>query len=65
LEAGHDTEPTDAAAQPVFHRRLLSKYVGTFEVMPLRWFPRSPSGKVRRPEIEAAFRQRQARLGTA
>lgn len=44
---------------------ILSKYVGTFEVMPLRWFPRSPSGKVRRPEIEAAFRQRQARLGAA
>lgn len=38
---------------------IISKYVGKFEIMPLASFPRTESGKIKRPEIEAAFRQRQ------
>jgi acyl-coenzyme A synthetase/AMP-(fatty) acid ligase len=39
---------------------VVSRHVRTFEIMPLPWFPRSASGKVQRPEIEAAFRRRQS-----
>jgi long-chain acyl-CoA synthetase len=38
---------------------VVSRHVRTFEIMPLPWFPRSASGKVQRPEIEAAFHRRQ------
>jgi acyl-coenzyme A synthetase/AMP-(fatty) acid ligase len=37
---------------------MLATYVRSFEVLPMRWFPRSESGKVRRPAIEVAFRHR-------
>lgn len=40
---------------------ILQQLVSTFQVMALPWFPRTGSGKVRRHEIAAAFRQRQAR----
>jgi acyl-coenzyme A synthetase/AMP-(fatty) acid ligase len=40
---------------------VLSEHVGTFVIMPLRRFPRTESGKVKRREIEVAFHQRPAR----
>jgi tetratricopeptide (TPR) repeat protein len=36
---------------------ILSQSVRTFEIMPLRWFPRTDLGKIKRREIEAAFRR--------
>jgi acyl-coenzyme A synthetase/AMP-(fatty) acid ligase len=39
---------------------ILRRYTGGFEIMPLRKFPRTESGKIMRPAIEAAFRQHQA-----
>jgi len=39
---------------------LLFQYTRSFQIMPMQTFPRAPSAKVRRHEIEAIFRQRQA-----
>jgi O-succinylbenzoic acid--CoA ligase len=39
---------------------ILSEYAGAFVIMPLPRFPRTDSGKIRRPDIEAAFRERPA-----
>jgi acyl-CoA synthetase (AMP-forming)/AMP-acid ligase II len=37
---------------------VLARYVRTFEFMPLRWFPRTETGKVKRQDIKAAFLHR-------
>ena len=52
-EGGHAAPGTDQAV-----RAIVSAYVRTFHLMPLPSFPRTETGKVRRAEIEAAFRRR-------
>ena len=37
---------------------ILSRHVRHFEIMPLPWFPRTETGKVRRQDIKAAFLRR-------
>jgi acyl-coenzyme A synthetase/AMP-(fatty) acid ligase len=57
IEIGGDEVPADMAQQI---GAIISRHVGRFEIMPLRSFPRTESGKTIRPEIEASFRRRQA-----
>ncbi len=44
---------------------MLSVRVGTFEIMPLRCFPRTETGNVRRQQTEAMFRRRSPGDGLA
>jgi acyl-CoA synthetase (AMP-forming)/AMP-acid ligase II len=55
VETTSDRPPADLGAQV---SAVLSRYVRNFELMPLRWFPRTQTGKVRRQEIKAAFLRR-------
>lgn len=56
VEVVGDQPPPDLAERL---DRLLSGYTRTFETMPLPWFPRTETGKVKRPELKAAFLRRQ------
>jgi acyl-CoA synthetase (AMP-forming)/AMP-acid ligase II len=55
VETGMETLSNDLLAKI---GTVLSRYVRRFEIVPLRWFPRSDSGKVRRGEIESFVRER-------
>jgi acyl-coenzyme A synthetase/AMP-(fatty) acid ligase len=54
VEIGDAPPPLDAMQRI---GAILSRYSGRFVIMPMRRFPRTDSGKIRRPEIEAAFHQ--------
>jgi acyl-coenzyme A synthetase/AMP-(fatty) acid ligase len=56
IEIDLDPIPADVERQI---GAIVARYVGVFSIMPLRMFPRTESGKARRPVIEAAFRRRQ------
>jgi len=56
VEIDSDQPPSPDVLQEI--SAVLSQSVSTFEIMPLRWFPRTASAKIKRREIEAAFRQR-------
>ena len=58
VEIESDSPPLDAMQRV---GTVLSEHVGNFVIMPLRRFPRTDSGKIKRQEIEAAFHQRPAR----
>jgi len=54
-------ETADEPLRPETEQRIgaiVARYAGVFRIMPMRAFPRTESGKVRRQEIEAAFRRR-------
>lgn len=55
VEVAQDRPPADLGERV---GGILSRYVTHFEIMPLRWFPRTETGKPRRTEITAAFRRR-------
>ncbi|MDR3536593.1 MAG: fatty acid--CoA ligase family protein [Acetobacteraceae bacterium] len=52
VELATDRIPADLAARL---RAILTPYVRHFVIVPLRWFPRTETGKVRRPEIRDGF----------
>jgi O-succinylbenzoic acid--CoA ligase len=55
-------EPAAATLSPraeIEIRSIVGRHVRDFELFPLPSFPRTETGKIRRGEIEAAFRRRQ------
>jgi acyl-coenzyme A synthetase/AMP-(fatty) acid ligase len=42
---------------------IVMRFVGVFTIVPMRTFPRTESGKVRRPEIEAEYHRHRAGAG--
>jgi acyl-coenzyme A synthetase/AMP-(fatty) acid ligase len=62
VELASDQTPSELAVRI---SDIVSRYTRTCEIMPLPWFPRTESGKVKRQEIKAAFRRREAAFGSA
>jgi acyl-coenzyme A synthetase/AMP-(fatty) acid ligase len=54
VETGGDQLTVDVAQRI---GAILACHIGSFVIMPMRRFPRTDSGKIRRPEIEAAYRR--------
>jgi acyl-CoA synthetase (AMP-forming)/AMP-acid ligase II len=54
VEIGDDPLPPETGQRIA---TIIARYIGVFRIMPMREFPRTDSGKVKRPEIEAAFRR--------
>jgi len=54
VEIGGDQLTVDVAQRI---GAILACHIGSFVIMPMRRFPRTDSGKIRRPEIEAAYRR--------
>jgi acyl-coenzyme A synthetase/AMP-(fatty) acid ligase len=59
VETSSEQPPADLTERV---NAILARYVRHFELMPLRWFPRTGTGKVQRHEIKAAFQRRQLHL---
>jgi tetratricopeptide (TPR) repeat protein len=53
VEIDSDQPPAETVVQQI--AAALARHNGPLEIMPLRWFPRTPSGTIRRQAIKAAF----------
>jgi len=53
VEIESDQPPSEDVLQRI--GAAVSQHTGLFEIMPVRWFPRRPSGTIKRQDIKAAF----------
>jgi len=53
VEIDSDQPPSEDVVQRI--GAALSQHTGLFEIMPIRWFPRTPSGTIKRRDIKAAY----------
>ena len=53
VEIDSDQPPSEDVVQRI--GAALAQHTGLFEIMPIRWFPRTPSGTIKRRDIKAAY----------
>ena len=53
VEIESDQPPSEDVLQRI--GAAVSQHTGLFEIMPVRWFPRRPSGTIKRRDIKAAY----------